>query len=207
MAQDYMRRAYKAAEAMEAIALIDDYVRVITHGGTHYRKVIYYEFIPPFQWIDIIVANGLANLPATTTAAKANVTNLDLYEDEFGQWRFFPLDNLQVQLFNPAAVPKWQLRNIQVGIDRNIIYRDPLLVSTEFCTWEDERPAVTVMNFSSYALGAARLVGWGYRYHCTDKFDPDNKQKNAQILDGLQMGTIPSTPIPCAGYVGETARG
>lgn len=206
MGQDYMRRAYKAAEAMESISIPDDYVKIITHGGTYYRKVTYYEFIPPFQWIDVVVANGLANLPAATAAQKANVTNLDLYENEFGQWRWFPLDNLQVQLFNPAAVPKWQLRNLQVGIDRNIIYRDPLLVSTEFNTWEDERPAMAAMNFSGYALLAARIVGWGYRFATTGVFD-ENKQKSAQVLAQLESGTLPSTTIICTGHVGQTARG
>ncbi len=217
MAQDYMRRAFKAADAMEPIALLDDYVKIISQGQTLYRKVNFFEAIPPFQWIDFCAAppagplGAAAPLGAGTVSAKANVTNLDLFMDEFAQWRWFPLDNMQVQLFLPSGVSKWQLKNLQVGIDRGIMYRDPLLVTTEFFSWQDNRPAMQAMNFSAYALLAARVVGWGYRFHTTDRFalSPDGNEdrlRSDQILTGLQSGAIPCTPIQCAGLIGEPAR-
>ncbi len=218
MAQDYMRRAFKAANGMEPIALLDDYVKVITQGQILYRKVTFFESIPPFQWIDFcaVPPNGplaaAAALGAGTPSIKANVVNLDLYDDEFGQWRWFPLDNVQAQLFLPAGVAKWQLKNLQVGLDRAIAYRDPLLITTEFFSWEDLRPAMQVLNFSGYALNAARIVGWGYRFHTTDQFalnaDGTIDQANTtKILNQLRAGQIASTPVQCSGLIGEPARG
>jgi hypothetical protein len=187
---DLLLRAYKAAEAMEPIAMLDYYVRIITYNEPKgfYRKVSYYEAIPPFQAVDLGV------IAAQSVGAKTNVTNLDLWDDEFGQWRWFPLDNAQYSLFIPAGVSKWQLKNLTIGLDKSIILRDPLLVSTEFCSWEDQRPAMQAMNFSDYAIAASRIIVFGYRYH-TVEVD--------QVTYGkLANGSIPSTPIQCAGMGG-----
>jgi hypothetical protein len=200
---DNMLRAYKASLVMEPIALLDYYVKIITYTrGVFYGKVDFYEAIPPFQWIDFAAAapwgplTVAAAIAAGTTAPKANVTNLDLEENEFGQWRFFPLDNINIQLFNPGGVAKWQLKNIQVGVDKNIIYRDPTLCTTEFFSYEDRRPAMVCTNFSAYAKTAARIIGWGYRFHMVQI------PVTSPLGVKLQSGVVPSTPIQCAGYVG-----
>ncbi len=202
--QDLMLRAYKASLAMEPIALLDYYVKILTFTrGAYWGKVDFYEAIPPFQWIDFTAIApwgplGVAGaIAAGTTAPKANITNLDLEENEFGQWRFFPLDNMMLQLFNPAGVSKWQLKNVQVGIDKNIIYRDPTLVTTEFFSYEDRRPAMTCTNFSGYALIPARVIGWGYRFHVIP-IEP-----NSQIGRQLASGGQTYTPIQCSGYNGS----
>lgn len=205
MRQDLMLRAYKAAEGMEPIALLDDYVKIITYKQTIFRKVDFYEAIPPFQCIDFCAAAPAgplavaAALAAATTGPQSLVTNLDLQDDEFGQWRWFPLDNAQIQLFLPNGVGKWQLKNLQVGLDKAIIYRDPLLISTEVNTWQDERPSMRPINFSGYALTAIRIISLGFRFHTTDEFAKD-KADNDNIKKGLQEGRIPCTPIQCSGH-------
>ncbi len=209
MRQDLMLRAYKAAEAMEPIALLDDYVKIISYQATRYRKVDFYEAIPPHQTWDTqaVAPNGplavAAALAAATTGALSAVTNLDLNDDEFGQWRWFPYDaSVEVQLFLPSGVAKYQLKNRQIGVDKSIIYRDPLCLSTEFNTWEDERPSVRPINFSGYPKTAIRIIAWGYRFHTTDKFDGKDatSQESKNILTKLQNGDLPCTPIQCAGH-------
>lgn len=205
MRQDLMLRAYKAAEGMEQVALLDDYVKIVTYKQVIFRKVDFYESLPPHQCIDfqaVPPAGPLAvaaPLAAATTGAQSQLTNLDLQDDEFGQWRWFPLDNAQIQLFLPNGVAKWQLKNLQLGLDRAIIYRDPLLISTEFNTWQDERPSMRPINFSGYALTAIRIIALGFRYHTTDQFGA-TKEESDNILKGLQEGRIPCTPIQCAGH-------
>lgn len=190
MSYDVEMRAYKAAFNMEPVALMDYYVRIITYNEPEgfYRQVNFFEFVPPFQVID------LGALAAQTLGAKTNVTNFDLWDNEFGQWRWVPLDNIQVFLFNPSGVSKWQLKNITVGIDRGIIYRDTLLASTEFCKWEDQACAMQAMNFSDYALLGTRIVAYGYRFHCSDVSD--------EIKHLLEHGRLPCTPVICAGMGG-----
>lgn len=208
MRQDLMLRAYKAAEGMEPIALLDDYVRIIGYKTTIYRKVDFYEAIPPFQCIDFQAAAPAgplavaAALAANTTGAQAQLTNLDLQDDEFGQWRWFPLDVAQIQLFLPNGVAKWQLKNLQVGVDKSIIYRDPLLISTEFNSWQDERPSMRPINYTGYAKTAIRIITLGFRFHTTNKFDGVSAEspESKDILKRLEAGQLPCTPIQCSGH-------
>lgn len=182
---DLMLRAFKAAIAMEPIVLLDYYVQIRTYKDRFFRQVDFYESIPPFQVLNI------GALPTQTVSARTNALNLDLYDEEFGQWRWFPLDNIMARIFNPAGVAKHQLKTLQIGIERSIIYRDPTLVSTEFNTWEDERPAFEAMNFSDYALGASRIVVFGFRYHTIAVEKPTQAK--------LESGALPYTPVQCAG--------
>ena len=180
---------YKATRWMEPVALRDYYVKIITYQQEFFRKVGFYEVIPPFQ-----ATNGGA-LAAGTQSPKVVATNLDLWDEEFGQWRWYPLDNAQTRLYLPSGVGKWQLKNLQVGLDRSIIYRDPTLISTEFYSWEDQRPSFEFLNFSDYGLLATRVVAFGYRYHVSVIQDK-------AIIDKLSSGSLPYTPIICAGMGG-----
>ncbi len=105
------------------------------------------------------------------------------------------MDNFQVAVYNPAGIAAWQLRNRQIRIDPNIIYRDPLLVSTELCTWEDERPAFEPLNFSDYAIGASRIIAMGYRF-MVDKVTSEELDK---LNKGLQQYTIVKCTAPGTG--------
>ena len=176
---DEMLRAFKAARTMEPIAQVDWYVKIETYKASHFRKVTYRESIPPFQALDI------GAIAAQTVSTLTNMGNLDLDNDEFGQWRFFPLDNVFARINNPAGVSKFQLKTLQVGVEKSIIYRDPTLLSTEFYTWEDERPALEGMNFSDYALNACRFIVFGYRYKTVEINSNDYI-----IIEGPQRGQL-----------------
>lgn len=204
---DLMLRAYKASDAMEPIAMLDYYVKIIAKTGTYYRKVTWFERIPPFQVIDTqaVAPRGplavAAPLAAGAQGQKSNLINLGLWVGEFGQWRWFPLDNAQVRLYLPSGDAKWSLKNLQVGLDRSIIYRDPLLLSTEMNTWEEEYAAVEPVNFSAYALTAVRIIAMGYRYHTEPVTEPPLRIYNSPTgtLKALEEGARPCTPVICTG--------
>lgn len=211
MAQDLMLRANKAALAMEPIALYNYYVQIVANTGTYYRKVSFYEAIPPFQVIDLCQSAPRGPLQTATPLAanaqgsKLTATNYGLWMGEFGQWRWFPLDDAQIQLFVPAGNAKWSLKNLQVGIDRAIIYRDPLLNSTEFFSWQEEWPAFQALNFSAYSLTACRIVTFGYRFHTDAIIEAPATKFNSPkgTLDGLQNGTVSCTTIFCKAQAGS----
>ena len=186
--QDQSLHAYKAGLTMEPIVLRDYYVKIITYQAEFFRKVSFYEAIPWFQFVNT------GALIAGATSAKTQMTNLDQWDNEFGQFRWFPLDNVQVRMYLPSGVGKWQMKNLQPGIDRSIMYRDPTLASTEFCCWEDQRPAIECFNFSDYALLASRIVGYGFRYHTV--------AVTAAEDSALKSGSRQFTPIQCAGMAG-----
>jgi hypothetical protein len=210
---DLTLHAFKASNAMEPVALLDYYVRVIANTGTYYRKVSYYEAIPPFQAIDTQAATprgplvAAAPLAAGAQGNKSPVNNLGLWKNEFGQWRWFPLDNAQIRLYLPAGNAKWSLKNLQIGLDRSIIYRDPTLLSTEFFTWEEEYPAFEPLNFSAYALPACRIIVFGYRFHTDEikegSIGQDGVNAPVGTLAQLKNGALPCVPIFCKAQAGS----
>ena len=182
--------AYQVKDGMEPIVLLNYYVQVKTYNSNViFAQVDFFERIPWFQAID------MGAIAVQSTATKQNVTNLDLWDNEFGQWRWFPLDDAQVSLFVPAGVSKWQLKNITVAIDRSVILRDPALESTEFYTWQDQHAAMQALNFSNVALSACRIIATGYRFHVVPVTDP-------AITKALNAGTLRYTTIQCAGQAG-----
>ncbi len=190
---DTMLRAYKSSIAMEPIVLQDYYVKIKTYKSEYYRQVEWYQSIPPFQALD------LGALAAQTVSARLSISAgqvssfFDLPDEEFAQWRWFPYDNFMARLFLPAGVAKHQLKFLQLGVEKSIISRDPTLVSTEFNSWEDERPAFEAMNYSDYALTATRIIAFGYQFH-TVAISP------AEIAR-IKAGQLPCTTVLCAGKV------
>ncbi len=169
----------------DPVALYNHNVAIHYVQKIHYRKVDFIEGIPPFQCID------LGALAATTPSGRLNVPNLEMADEEFGLFRWYPIDDAQIRLYHPSGIAKWQLRNIQVPIDMNILYRDPNLVSTEIAIWEDNRPAVEAVNGHAFALGAVRLIALGYRFHVT-KLDPE-------LVKALKAGRETCTHVICSG--------
>ena len=215
---DELARAYKASLGMEPIARYGYFVKIIANTGEYYRKVSFYEAIPPFQVTDLCQSSPRGPLQTATPLAAGAISNkytinqFGLWKDEFAQWRWFPQDDAQIQLFVPAGNAKWTLKNLQVGLAKDIIYRDPLLISTEFCTWQEEWPAFQALNFTGYALTAIRIITWGYRFH-TDTIiegskmgdSTPNGKVNAPVgtMNGIIAGTVPCTPVFCKAQAGS----
>jgi len=147
---------------MEPVALINHKVCIIYGSVKNYRKVIYFEPIPPFQCLDI------GAVAANTTTARTQAANLELLDNEFGQFRWFPMDNVQIRLWIPQADGRLLLRNIQVPVDESITDRDPCLHLTELFVWEDYSPWFEAINFGAYAITQCRIVAQGYRYVTTE---------------------------------------
>jgi hypothetical protein len=143
---------------MEPVALVNQNVCVVMSATSEYRKVTWWEQIPPFQCLDI------GALAAQTQSARTSALNLQLFDGEFGQFRWYPLDPVQVRLFLPQANGRYLLRNIQVPVDDNIINRDPCLHLTEFFVWEDMNPWFEALNYSDYPLLTCRIIVMGYRF-------------------------------------------
>ena len=176
---------------VDPVALHGQNVCIHYVQNIHYRKVDFLEAIPAFQCIN------LGALAALAVSARTNVVNLELPDNEFGLFRWYPIDDAQIRLYHPAGIAKWQLRNIQVPVDMNIVNRDPNLVSTEIAVWEDNRPAVEAVNGHAFGLGAVRLIAIGYRFHTLDL--ESGKYANAELVKQLKSGAVPCTHIWCSG--------
>jgi hypothetical protein len=173
---------------MESVALIGHNVVVRYANQFFYRRVVYLEPIPPFQALNI------GAIAAQNTSPRTQAVALQLYKNEFGQFRWYPLDNAQVRLFQPSADGRFILRQLQVAVDPTIITRDPCLHMTEFFEWEDRNPAFEAINFSDYALVQCRIIVEGYRF-VTEELSADTVAK-------IKSGLVSAVNIVTSGYAG-----
>jgi hypothetical protein len=174
---------------MEPVALVGQNVCIMMSASNEYRKVAWWEPIPPFQCLDI------GAIAAQTQSNRIPATNLQLWDDEFGQFRWYPLDPVQVRLFLPQANGRYLLRNIQVPIDDNIVEKDPCLHLTEIFVWEDKNPWFEAMNFSDYAINTSRIMAMGFRF-VTDPLPED-------VIKAIKEGKEACTYIITSGSSGR----
>jgi hypothetical protein len=183
---------FKAQVGMvDPIALQDQNVCIHYVQNRYYRQVDFLEAIPPFQCIDI------GALAANTRSARTLVPNLDMPDNEFGLFRWWPIDDAQIYLYHPSGVAKWQLWTLQVPVDMNVINRDPNLVSTEIAVWQQNRPAMEAVNGHAAALGAVRIIAIGYRFHTVSL--ESGQYANPDLVKALKNGNQPCTHVWCSG--------
>ncbi|MDP2729127.1 MAG: hypothetical protein Q8O55_01435 [Dehalococcoidales bacterium] len=183
----------------DPFALPEHNVCVHYQGSTNYRFVDYMEAIPPFQCIN------LGALAAGTRSGHTNITNLEMYDDEFGLYRWYPLDNAQIYMFLPSGVGLHFLRNLQVPVDYKTMQRDPNLVSTEIVVWQINRPAIEAVNGMAYPLAAVRLVAMGYRFHSVAlpkneaERKADKTKAEMDTVEEIKAGKAPVTHVYASG--------
>jgi hypothetical protein len=158
----------------------------------YYRKVDFLEAIPAFQCIN------LGAVAAGAVSARTIVPNLEMADGELGLFRWYPIDDAQIRLFHPFGLAKWQLRNLQVPVDMNIVNRDPNLVSTEIAVWENNRPAMEAINGHAFALPAVRIIAIGFRFH-TINLEGTGKGAEPNLVKALEDGTQPCTHVWASG--------
>ena len=178
----------------DPVALQNQNVAIHYVQKTYYRKVDFLEGIPPFQCIDIAAGLGLA---AGGVTPRVNIVNLEMAANEFGLWRWYPIDDAQIRLYHPAGIAKFQLRNLQIPVDMNIVVRDPNLTSTEIAVWENNRPAAEGVNGHAFALGAVRLIAIGYRFHTVSL--ESGEAADPELVKAMQAGREPCTHVWCSG--------
>lgn len=151
-------------------------------NAPRYGKVDFLESIPPFQCVNV------GALAAFGISGRVNVVNLEMPDSEFGLFRWYPIDDVQIRMYHPAGIAKFQLRNLQVPVDMNIVIRDPNLTSTEIAVWEDNRPAVEAVNANAVGVGGARLIAIGYRFHMIEISDEayPMSQNERRVIDQVK---------------------
>jgi hypothetical protein len=170
---------------VEPVALTNENVCIVYGDDSYYRKVAWFESLPPFQFLDIGAIGAQAN------SGKISAVNLQFQDEEFAQIRWFVLDNVQVRLWLPDADGKYRTRQMMSYVDLNTVYRDPDLHLTEFFIWEDHNPWFEALNGMDYALTQCRLIGMGYRYKAAPL--------GAEAVAAIKNGTLPCTYVFASG--------
>ena len=173
---------------MEPVALIGHNVCIKYSNVSLFRRVVWLEPIAPFQFLDI------GAVAASQVAAKTQATNLQFFKNEFGQIRWFPLDDAQIRLYLPSSDGRGALKNLTVPIDPNIVTRDPDLHLTEMFIWEDRNPAFEAINYTAIAMTQCRLIGMGFRF-VTEALPAADETK-------IKGGQLQCTYIVASGFAG-----
>ncbi len=191
MADYYRFMGRSGLGLVEPIAMIGDNVALYKGNSWFYFKVTMYEPIPWFQFLN------LGAVAANTTNAPVNATNLDMFDNEFGQFRWFPIDNAQILRRHPNITIS-ALKTLQVPVDMNIVDRDPCLHLTEFCTYQDQRPQFQAINGANIALTQCRLIGGGWRF----SIDSIEDKKYPGLIQAIKQKHERVTYIICQGFGG-----
>lgn len=150
-------------EAFEPIVRIGENVKLALMESVKFGRVRYVEPIQP-QIID------LGPIPAPSTPAEIpkpgssrELTELNLGDMEFGQWRIVLLDDILLEVNIPAAVGKFitKARKTLVSRASNILSGSHF---TEVYTYKDTVPTVVPYNPGFYAVASSRILVHGFRY-------------------------------------------
>jgi len=170
---------------IEPVALTNENVCIVYGDDFYFRKVTWFESLPPFQFFNF------GAVAAQTTTPVTSAPNLQFQKEEFAQIRWFPLDNAQIRLWLPDANGKYRTRSMMAYVDLNTVYRDPCLHLTEFYVWSEFNPWFQAINGMDYALTQCRLIGFGFRYK-VKKLDP-------AVIEEIKKGSKPCTYVFATG--------
>lgn len=145
----------------EPIIDIDQNLSVLTENGWEDFIVGYIEPLPPSE--DFVKDFGL--LADDGTATDQEITLVEMKNNELGQFRFEPLDEINIKVGQPQAAARFSIKNKVVRVTRLSTIRDPTLKHTEFFVFEDNNVYFTeVKNESGGSLAKTRVQFYGYRF-------------------------------------------
>jgi hypothetical protein len=170
---------FKAKKGMADPVALQDHNVII-----HFNQSIYYKRVDFLEGLQETQVVNLGAVAANNQVGPINVPNLEMPDNEFGIFRWYPIDYAQYLLFHPAGLAKGQLRNFQFRCDPSILTNDPNLVSSEIGVWENNRPSMIAINGLGVALAATRIKAIGYRFH-TIKPEPMTRQEKL-VVKGIK---------------------
>lgn len=145
----------------EPIIDIDQNVSVLTEDGWKDFVVGYSEPLPPSE--DFVKDFGV--LADNGTATDQEITLTEMKSNELGQFRFEPLDEINIKVGQPQAAARFSIKNKVVQATRLSAIRDPTLKHTEFFVFENNNVYFTeVKNESGGSLAKTRVQFYGYRF-------------------------------------------
>lgn len=154
----------------EPIVRPKDYVAILTPQRKWvYGRVIYLEPIQP-QIVSIgsLPAANASNYP--TYQGLKELTEMELGRNEFGQYRLYLLDDFLVEVYQPAATSRFNLKAGPTGI--TVKSPEQFL---EIYVYEDEVPTIKYYSTLFTGIDNARIMFYGYRY-VIEKIDVKTKK-------------------------------
>jgi len=125
------------------------------------NKYFTVEFIEGIPMID----KDFGAISAGDTKKDQELTFLYMPRNELAQWRFVPIDNVQVTRFVQPRNPKWITRDTSGKLIRALDYANPIVETlqlTEFFQFEETKAFIDIYAPSAVSTSVIRF--YGYRY-------------------------------------------
>lgn len=133
-----------------------------------FAKVIY---ITPLSLSDPIMRDFGA-LAAGATSGNIQLTELDMHDLNFGQYRFQVADDITAELRQGAAAARFSNKNRIARVTAFTKLNDPCCHQTEFFVYENSSAYMQVTNETDYPLTQARVAFFGFKYICEAYIGP-----------------------------------
>lgn len=152
---------------MKPVANVDEWFAILPISKYGYGQVAYIEPLP-----EVLVNFGPINQNATVTSLEvgtsAGVTAngqiasaLYMSDGELAQWRYRLVDDISMQLSQPAAIGRWKTKAVKARISLVSPYKR----LGEFFQWKDNKIFFDVTNTSNNnGIPNARVLFSGFRY-------------------------------------------
>ncbi len=140
-------------EEFEPIARSGDIVAIpVGRQQVNYFRVVYVEPVQPILVVE--------QLSALEQKKEHRLEEIELEENQMGQWRLAPLDFVYVGMNFPRAVSKWSTRSESTYATPYSLYAPQTL---EFFTYGDDVPVLYLTN-PAHEDQVARVAVIGYRF-------------------------------------------
>ncbi len=145
----------------------ENYAVETTSGVEKFFECVYVEPLPASA--DLQTDFGELAASAVSRANKVDILEMEgsakVETDisEVAQLRFYPLDDIAINVKQPAANGRFKTKNDDIRVDFTTVELDPSLKSTEIFVYEDDVPYMDVYNLTNYTLEKTRVQFFGWR--------------------------------------------
>ena len=145
---------------LEPVVRLEENVKLLVPGGEVYGKVVFAEPIQP-QIINLgpITAASTSNPLAVGSTRK--LSEMELGEEEFGQWRLFVLEDVLLEVRQPSSMGRFLTKNGPTLVNKFTISVPQI---AELYTYKDYVPTVVPYNYHFKEIDNARILVFGIRY-------------------------------------------
>lgn len=161
------------------IAQVGDNVLLSQRRTFEHYRIAFIESLPLSH--ALVVDAGAIAAGITANAVNPQLV-LDLATGQLGHYRAHVLDDIHVQINQPAATARMSNRNVTARISAFTHLEDPYDAQAEFFILEDQRFFLLVTNPTGYALTQARVAFYGFRYVLEGR----NGSASGKTIDPIQ---------------------
>lgn len=139
---------------------------------------------------------------ATQLSAQSLQAQLEMDGYEFAQIRFYPLDDVSVNVYQPQVLNRFVVKNTRARYSRKTLAMDPYQAMTEMAVFQSDFPFFDVLNSRQMTIAMSRIAFYGFRYRINRKINPATDDFYPAYNGIDEVPNIPYAAVMAEGFVG-----